>query len=111
MSNEMELLTSEKSTGNVFEDLGFTDAKERFVKVQLAFKIATLIAKRKLKQVAAAKALGINQAKISLLVNGKIDDFSIDRLMEFLTKLDQDVEITIKRKPRSHSAGEIRVAV
>jgi predicted XRE-type DNA-binding protein len=55
--------------------------------------------------------LSISQAKVSLLVNGKTDDFSIDTLMGFLTKLDQDVQIVVKRKPRSHPVGELSVAM
>ena len=101
----------EESSGNVFEDLGLPDAKELYVKTQLAFKISTIVERRKLRQIQAAAMLGISQAKVSLLVNGKTDDFSIDTLMGFLTKLDQDVQIVVKRKPRSHPIGELSVAM
>jgi predicted XRE-type DNA-binding protein len=89
-----------KSSGNVFEDMGFKDAKERLVKAELALKINQIIDKRKLTQVEAAKILHINQPKISAIANGRLADFSIERLIEFLNKLDQDVEIVIHDKPK-----------
>jgi predicted XRE-type DNA-binding protein len=102
----------EKSSGNVFEDLGLPDAKDMYVKAQLAIKINGIIKQRKLKQKEAAEILGVTQARVSALNTGrKLKDFSIDMLMGFLTRLDQDVEIVVKRKPRSHPVGEIRVAI
>ncbi|MCC2666552.1 MAG: family transcriptional regulator [Gammaproteobacteria bacterium] len=89
------------SSGNVFSDLGFPDAKERLAKVKLAMKINELIAKRNLKQAQAAKILGINQPKISALANGRLKEFSIERLIEFLNKLDQDVEIFVHARPKN----------
>ena len=93
-----------KSSGNVFADLGFQDAKERLVKAGLALKINKIIEKRKLKQIAAAKVLGINQPKISALACGRLKDFSIERLIEFLNKLDQDVKIVVHQKPKNRKA-------
>ena len=89
-----------KSSGNIFADMGFKNSKERLVKAELALKINQLIEERKLKQVEAAKILGINQPKISAISNGRLNDFSIERLIEFLNKLDQDVEIVIQEKPK-----------
>jgi len=56
-------------------------------------------------QTAAAEKLHINQPKVSALANYKLDGFSVERLMIFLTALDQDVEIVIRNKPRSRPAG------
>ena len=89
-----------KSSGNIFEDMGFKDAQERLVKAELALKINQIIDDRKLTQVESAKILRINQPKVSAIVNGKLADFSIERLIEFLNKLDQDVEIVIHNKPK-----------
>jgi predicted XRE-type DNA-binding protein len=101
-----------ESSGNVFSDLGFKDAKERLVKADLAIKINQLIKERKLKQDGAARILGINQPKISAIANGRLKDFSIERLIEFLNKLDQDVEIFIHEKPKNKKrAAYFRVAV
>src|ERR1700732_2118847 len=99
----------EVSSGNVFADLGFPDAAELDIKLRLAVEIVRLINARRLSQVAAAALLKINQPKVSALKNYKLDGFSVERLMTFLTALDQDVEIVIKNKPRSRTAGRISV--
>ena len=81
-------------------------------KAVLAMKINDILKQRKLKQKEAAAILHVTQTRVSALNSGrKLKEFSIDTLMDFLTRLDQDVEIVVKRKPRSHSAGEIRVAL
>lgn len=68
-----------------------------------------MIARKRLPQAAAAEKLGINQPKISALANYRLAGFSVERLMTFLTALDQDVEIVIRTKPRSRAAGRISV--
>jgi predicted XRE-type DNA-binding protein len=98
-----------RGTGNVFADLGYADAEERQTKLRLAHAINGVIGRRRLTQAAAADKLGVNQPKVSALANYKLDGFSVERLMTFLTALDQDVEIVIKRKPRSRAAGRISV--
>lgn len=60
-------------------------------------------------QAASAKRFGINQPKVSTLANYKLDGFSVERLMMFLTALDQDVEVVLRRKPRSRAAARISV--
>ncbi len=99
-----------KSTGNIFEDLGFSDSKERLAKSQLAMKINDLIEKRDLTQKQSADILHVNQPKISALINGRLDGFSIERLMYFLNLLNQDVEIVVKPSKRS-TRGRITVCV
>ena len=95
-----------RGTGNVFADLGYADAEERQTKLRLAFAINDVIARRRLTQAAAAEKLGINQPKVSALANYKLDGFSVERLMTFLTALDQDVEIVIGRsRSRGRSRG------
>lgn len=89
-----------KSSGNVFEDMGFKDAKERLVKAELALRINNIIDKRKLIQADAAEVLGINQPKVSAIANGRLNEFSIERLINFLNRLDQDVEIVVHQKPK-----------
>lgn len=101
--------TITRGTGNVFADLGYADADERQTKLRLAHAIASVIARRRLSQAAAAEKLGINQPKVSALAHTKLDGFSVERLMTFLTALDQDMEIVIKRKPRSRAAGRSSV--
>src|SRR5215467_8653777 len=98
-----------RGTANVFADLGYPDAEERQTKLHLAQAINGVIARRRLNQVAAAEKLGINQPKVSALANYKLDGFSVERLITFLTALDRDVEIVIRKKPRSRAAARISV--
>ena len=98
-----------RGTANVFADLGCPDAEERQTKLRLAHAINAAIARRRLTRAAAAEKLGVNQPKVSELARYKLDGFSVERLMVFLTALDQDVEIVIRQKPRSRATGRISV--
>lgn len=98
-----------RSSGNVFADLGFPDAEERQTKVWLTAAINQLLRQRRLSQTTAARRLGINQPKVSALLNYKLEGFSVERLMRFLTALDQDVQIVIRSKPRSRRSARIVV--
>ncbi len=98
-----------RGTGNVFDDLGFPDAVERQAKLRLAYTLNQLLDARKLAQAEAAKVLGLTQPKVSALRNYKLAGFSVERLMNLLTALDQDVEIVIRQKPRSRRAARVSV--
>ena len=98
-----------RGTGNVFADLGFPDAAERQAKLRLADALNQLLDERKLAQADAAKVLGVTQPKVSALRHYKLAGFSVERLMNLLSAVDQDVEIVIRRKPRSRKAGRITV--
>src|SRR5271165_2852016 len=84
-----------RSSGNVFADLGLADAGERQTKVRLAVAINDVLRRRGLPQGKAAELLGINQPKVSALSKYRLNGFSVERLMRFLTALNQDVEIVI----------------
>jgi len=101
--------TITRGRGDVFADLGYADAGERQTKLRLAHAINGVIARRRMTQVVAAEKLGVNQPKVSALANYRLDGFSVERLMTFLTALDQDVDIVIRNKPRSRAAGRISV--
>ena len=96
------------SSGNVFADLGLPDAEELDAKVRLGVAINNIVERDGLTQAAIATMLGINQPKVSALVNYKLEGFSVERLMRFLLKLGHDVEIVVKAKPKSRAA---RIAV
>ena len=98
-----------RGSSNVFTDLGFADAEERQTKLRLAFAINAILEELHLTQVQAARVLDITQPKVSSLANYKLDGFSVERLMTYLTALDRDVQIVIKKKPRSRSNGRISV--
>jgi predicted XRE-type DNA-binding protein len=98
-----------RGSTNVFEDLGYPDAAERQAKLRLAYALNQVLEHRQLTQAAAAQLLGLNQPKVSALRNYKLAGFSVERLMTFLTALDQDVEIVIRSKPRSRQSARIAV--
>jgi predicted XRE-type DNA-binding protein len=96
-------------SGNVFADLGLPEPEEEWTKAQLASHIRQAIERQRLTQIAAAGLMGIGQPKVSAILNGRLANFSSERLMRLLTTLGQDVEITIRAKPRSRPRGRIRV--
>jgi predicted XRE-type DNA-binding protein len=96
-------------SGNVFADMGLPEAEEELTKAQLASHIRQVIKRRRLTQLAAAGLMGIDQPKVSALLNGRLANFSSERLMRLLTALGQDVDITVRAKPRNRAHGRIRV--
>ena len=54
-------------------------------------------------------SMGIDQPKVSALLNGRLTNFSSERLMRLLTRLGQDIEIVVRTKPRRRQRGRIRV--
>src|SRR3954447_11513864 len=104
-----ESVTITRGSTNVFEDLGYPDAAERQAKLRLAFALNRVLEARQLSQSDAAKVLGVTQPKVSALRHYKLAGFSVERLMNLLTAVDQDVEIVIRRKPRSRKSARITV--
>jgi len=97
------------SSGNVFADIGVPDPEEALAKAQLASRIREIVRKSRLTQVAAATVMGIDQPKVSALLNGRLESFSSERLMRLLTRLGQDIEIVVKSASRRRRRGHIRV--
>lgn len=98
-----------RGTSNVFDDLGYPDAAERQIKTRLALAVNDLLDGRKLKQREIAVLLGVPQPKVSALKNYRLDQFSVEKLLEFLTALNQDVEIMNRPRADSSEAGQISV--
>ena len=98
----------ERGSGNVFADLGRSDAESQLLKAELVTRIDKIIRQRRLKQVEAAKLLGLSQPDISRLLRGNFREYSVERLMRLLTALGRDVEIVI-REPRSQRQGRLAV--
>ena len=99
----------QKSSGNVFYDLGVAKPDESLAKAELARKISSIIIKRELTQNEAAQILGIDQAKVSALSRGQLRGFSTDRLFRLLNALGQDVEIKVRAKPKSRDRARVHV--
>lgn len=102
-----EEITVWASDGNVFADLGLENADELLVKAELAHQISGIITKQQMTQAEVAQLLGVDQPKISALVNGKLSGFSTVRLFRFLNALGRDIEIVVK--PKSHAQAQTRV--
>jgi predicted XRE-type DNA-binding protein len=98
-----------KSSGNVFADLGLPEADELLAKAELARQISSIIEHRHLTQTAAAALLGTNQPRVSGLVRGRLEKFSMDQLLQFLVALDRDVKIVVKKKPRNQQHARLLV--
>lgn len=99
----------DKISNNVFDDLGFENPEEDLVKSNLIIEISRVIKGKKLTQAELAKILGVNQPRISALLSGNLDLFSIDMLMNFLRILGQDVEISVKPKPKNRKHAHLSV--
>lgn len=91
----------EQGSGNVFADLGFPNPDIALAKAELVRRIRDLIAARKLTQAKAAELLGLDQPKVSALIRGRVEGYTIDRLFRFLNALGQRVIITIRANTKS----------
>ena len=99
-----------RGSSNVFADLGFENPDEELLKAQLALRIRTLIAERRLTQTNAAEILRAAQPDVSNIVNGRISGFSLERLLSFVRRLGDDVEITVKSTDRETGRMQLTVA-
>lgn len=80
--------------GNIFEFLGFEDAKELDAKGELLVRIHKVLRARGLNQTQLAKAIGMDKSELSKLLRGDLDRFSIERLMKALRDLGAPVRIS-----------------
>jgi len=109
MQKEIKMAEIEKSTGNVYADLGLPDAEEMLIKARLASKIGEIIKHRHLTQQQASEILGMPQSKISNMLRGNFRGISETKLIECLNLLGRDIQIVVKKAPRTHDAGHTSV--
>ncbi|MCC6704467.1 MAG: XRE family transcriptional regulator [Thermomicrobiales bacterium] len=105
----MDDLHIREGSDNVFADFGYPDAEDWRAKTRLVMQIWTTVEARGLTQRQTAEILGVDQPKVSLLMNGKLRGFSVSKLMEFLNALDQDVEIIVRPKAAGQEHGRTTV--
>jgi predicted XRE-type DNA-binding protein len=98
----------EPGSGNIFADLGLPDANTHFLKAQIVSEIYRLTNERKLTQAKAGKLMGITQPEVSRMFKGQFREYSVDRLMGFLTAFDRDVEIVVRPHKKGSKAARIR---
>jgi predicted XRE-type DNA-binding protein len=89
---------------NIFADIAVPNPEEALAKAKIAMKIHNIIKKKKLTQAKAARVLKISQPKVSLLLRGRLTDFSLERLLRFLNDLGQNVRISISLSSRGHGS-------
>lgn len=99
----------ERSSGNVFADLGLPETDVHMLKAELVARIDKVIRERHLKQVEAAKLLGLSQPDVSRLLRGSFREYSLERLLRLLARLGHDVDIVI-REFSSARTGRLKVA-
>jgi predicted XRE-type DNA-binding protein len=107
-----------RSSSNVFADLGLPNPEEALAKAKLARRIAAILAERGWSQSRAAEEMGIDQPKLSDITRGKLAGYSVERLVGYLNKLGEDVEIRTRPNPQParparmvvHAFGEDEVA-
>jgi predicted XRE-type DNA-binding protein len=97
----------EMSSGNIFADLGLPDAEAHFLKAQIVSEIYRLTHERKLTQSQAGERMGISQPEVSRLFKGNFREYSVDRLMGFLTAFDRDIEIVVRPHKKAGKGGRI----
>jgi predicted XRE-type DNA-binding protein len=108
MRNKTKIRAQENSS-NIFADLGLPNPEHELLKAQLTLQIYKIIKQRGLMQAQAGEILGIKQPHVSALMRNRAGNFSVGRLIEFLTALGQDVQITVK--PTRKEQGETSVVV
>ncbi len=102
-------IRAEEGSANVFADLDLPHAEQELLRARLTLQIYKLIKARGLTQAKAGEILGIKQPHVSALMRNRSGVFSVERLMDFLTELGQDVEITVRPTRKRH--GKVSVVV
>jgi predicted XRE-type DNA-binding protein len=93
-----------EGSGNVFADLGLPNPEQELLKAHLTLQIYSILKDSGMTQVEIAKILGVQQPQVSLLMRNRAGNFSVGRLIEFLTALRHDVEITVRPSRKDHGA-------
>jgi predicted XRE-type DNA-binding protein len=96
-----------ESSENLFADLKLPDAESHFLKAQIVAEIYRLTTSRKFSQGKAGMLMGISQPEVSRLFKGNFREYSVERLMNFLTTFDRDVEIVVRPSKSRRRAGRI----
>ena len=104
-----EKIEYEIGSGNIFKDLEIPNPEEYLAKTRLAFIIEDLIAESGLELDEVAKILNLNTAKLSTLLEGLLDEFSIDQLFSLSRTLDRSIKTDARRTVPTESETEIQV--
>jgi predicted XRE-type DNA-binding protein len=97
----------EVGSGNIFADLDLPDADTHFLKAQIVAEIYRITKERRLTQTQVGQLVGITQPEVSRMFRGHFREYSVDRMMGFLTSFDRDIEIVAKPYKESGRVGRI----
>lgn len=95
------------SNPNIFAELGLPDADTHFLKAQIVAELYRLVGEQKLTQAKAGAMMGVSQPEVSRLFKGNFREYSVERLMSFLTAFNQDVEIVTRPRAQAPGPGHI----
>ena len=109
MAKKTKTIAHEEGSGNVFADLGLPHPEQELLKARLTLQIYRIIKARRVTQTQAGEILGIRQPQVSLLMRNRSGNFSVERLMDFLTALGHDVEVRVTPTRKEH--GQLSVVV
>jgi predicted XRE-type DNA-binding protein len=109
-SSKVSKISALRSSGNVFADLGLPNADEALAKAKLVVALAAAIKAERLTQFAAAKRLGLTQPKISGLLRGRTEGFTIDKIMALLRRMKRNIDIRVTQAPAKARTGHVRVS-
>lgn len=98
-----------KSSGNVFADMGLSDAEELLTRAKLGAAVRSILLDRNLKQQEIAQLLNIKQPEVSNIMQGKYHLFSEARLFGFLNRLEKKITIQISNRDRNEDLIEVAV--
>lgn len=106
----MRTMTITRSSGNVYADIGVAQPEAMLAKAQLAQRVGSIIAARKLTQREVAEIIGVPQPKLANILRGQFRGASEAKLMDCLLRLGNDVQIVVKPARRKASVGLLSVA-
>ena len=108
-TRKVEGIQVQRSSGNVYDDLGLPDAERLKIKTGLVVEIRKAVRRLELTQQQAAKRMGITQPKVSDMMRGDFSNLSERKLMDCLNRLGYDIEIKVK--PASAPIGHLMLAI
>ena len=111
MKEKIDGIEFERSSGNVFADLGLARPEDRLIKSNLTALITKEISERNLTQSEVGEVVGLDQADVSRLLRGRVSRFSVERLFEILNRLGYTVELRITHEERARHVASTFVNV
>jgi predicted XRE-type DNA-binding protein len=98
-------IAHETASDNIFADVGLPEGD--LAKADLVAQLDIIISEKEYTQVEVARILGIDQPRVSSLLRGKLHLFSLEKLLEFTTKLGNEVELVIRPSVDPHLTVQV----